>query len=1239
MIKTITAIRLFLLSVLLSMFIIPVSAQQNVKLINQHLSAEREKNNWLPGDISDWIITDQYTDKTTGLTYVYIQQRHKKIAVYNAISNFLIKDVTIVHFKPGIINHLESKVNASIPSLNPKDAFYSALVHLGKEKVNFKLLREDEERNTYLYEAPEISSSPVKIQLVYRQKDHAFILAWDVSIELKDEPHWWNIRIDALTGDFIDKNDYTVECIVSETDGNVLHDHFADEEISAPASAALATPEYNVFAYPHEAPSFGSRSLLSAPWDPGASPYGWHDTNGAIGEEYNITRGNNAFAYEDAGNNNNPGYSPSGGLSFSFDFPFTSGAAPTTNQDASITNLFYANNRIHDYLYNLGFNEAAGNFQQNNYGNGGLGNDYVKAEAFDGSGSNNANFSTPPDGFSGRMQMYLWTGNSTVCTSLNVSSSTYTGPMTAVTAQFSSTGTATGNLILVNDGSGTVTDGCSAIQNNVAGKIVLIDRGLCNLINKAQFAQAAGAIGVLIANNTGAGAFVMPGSPQISIPCVSISQADGVTLKSALQAGVVNVTMTTCIANGIDGSFDNGIIAHEFGHGLSNRLTGGPSQASCLVNAEQGGEGWSDWLSLIMTIEPGDAGTDARGIGTYAKGQPTTGPGIRRFPYSTNMAINPQTYGNLATSSGSHQYGEIWCDAIWDMSWFLIDDHGFSTDPYNATAGNNIAIRLVLEGMKLQPCGPGFLDARDAILLADAILYNNAHRCRIWEAFARRGMGYNASQGNVNTIGDENENFDLPPFCLPATQVPDAAYTSDVSSLQCGGKVQFTDQSVQPFQWLWNFDDQTTSTLQNPKHTFTAPGTYNVKLKVTNPMGTDSVTHVITVSPAFAINTTVSRTEICLGEEVEIGASASGTTNRSYNVEAIPYSPVTGSGTSVNLSDDEMSTSRPIGFTFNFYGQDYTNFYLSSNGLITFTGGQLPQPVYGQIIPSTVNPNNFIALAWNDLYPPASGSTINFFTTGTVPDRKLIVNYDTYHYAIAEAPFTQYPFKVQAILSEGSNTIELHTTVISNVSPFDGGATTTQGIENVSGTAGVPVPGRNGVIFSASNDAYRFTQFIPYSFNWLPGNLNGQTQIVTPAASGTYTVFVSDGTACNASVSTPSITVNTNCRVLDLTVLIEGYYRGNGEMIPLLYELGISGDPTACDTVTIELHDAVQTNNIAATAQAILHTDGRAVVVFPDAIQGGSYYIVVRHRHSITTWSRNPVVFSGQVTPYNFLEF
>ena len=101
----------------------------------------------------------------------------------------------------------------------------------------------------------------------------------------------------------------------------------------------------------------------------------------------------------------------------------------------------------------------------------------------------------------------------------------------------------------------------------------------------------------------------------------------------------------------LDGSLDNGIIAHEYGHGISTRLTGGRANSSCLNNDEQMGEGWSDFFGLVRTIEAGDQGTDPRGIGTYVLGQPVTGAGIRPAPYSTSFGVHNYTYASVNSTS------------------------------------------------------------------------------------------------------------------------------------------------------------------------------------------------------------------------------------------------------------------------------------------------------------------------------------------------------------------------------------------------------------------------------------------------------------------------------------------------------------------------------------------------------------------------------------------------------------
>ena len=151
---------------------------------------------------------------------------------------------------------------------------------------------------------------------------------------------------------------------------------------------------------------------LAGPTSTTASPNGWVSADGrtaSVQSQFRLA-GNNAYAYLDRDANNTP---DAAGATIT-DGNFTAAAnlslAPTAapNQQVAIQNLFYSVNFVHDKLYTAGFNEVEGNFQESNFGRGGFALDSVSAEAQDGSGTNNANFSTPADGSRPRMQMYLW---------------------------------------------------------------------------------------------------------------------------------------------------------------------------------------------------------------------------------------------------------------------------------------------------------------------------------------------------------------------------------------------------------------------------------------------------------------------------------------------------------------------------------------------------------------------------------------------------------------------------------------------------------------------------------------------------------------------------------------------------------------------------------------------------------------------------------------------------------------
>ncbi|HEX3760376.1 MAG TPA: M36 family metallopeptidase, partial [Kofleriaceae bacterium] len=161
---------------------------------------------------------------------------------------------------------------------------------------------------------------------------------------------------------------------------------------------------FNVNAQPTANQSADTRTEVSFDGDPTASPLGWVTTPG------NKTIGNNAVAATDIDGNNTVGTNETQptAVNNAFDFPYSATTNAQNSRAAAVANAFFLVNDYHDRTYKLGFTEAAGNFQTNNNGKGGVANDPVNVDAQDGSGTNNANFSTPPDGQRPRMQMFIF---------------------------------------------------------------------------------------------------------------------------------------------------------------------------------------------------------------------------------------------------------------------------------------------------------------------------------------------------------------------------------------------------------------------------------------------------------------------------------------------------------------------------------------------------------------------------------------------------------------------------------------------------------------------------------------------------------------------------------------------------------------------------------------------------------------------------------------------------------------
>lgn len=723
-----------------------------------------------------YIITSQYTSKNNGVTHVYLRQTVNEIEIFNANSALHFdKNGNVISFNNSFINNAAGILVDSKNAIDYTQAVSTVATQLGKTVV-FSLAKVVNVYNEYVVMDKRASSKEIKSKIYYLLKDNQLLKVWNVEFYNDQTGDWWNKRVDINTGKIIDENNWKTECDTKKISRKVkkkdsFYFTFPDNE----SLGKKGNGSYHVYAFPHESPSFGNRTLVNNPANDKASPYGWHDVNGIAGAEYTITRGNNVFAKEDTlDQDSSNGFAPNGGANLEFDFPVNPANYPTKYVSAAITNLFYWNNIVHDVFYNYGFDEDAGNFQQKNYQNGIGDDDHVFADAQDGSGTNNANFSTPPDGYNPRMQMFIWQAGSSNKVFNIISPDSLKGQYLSATGSFGPILNATGingDLVIGLDNSTSPNLCCSTIVNNITNKIALIDRGDCFFVNKVYNAQLAGAKAAIIINNIPGAPFSMGSGGNgldklITIPSVMISQAFGEQLKNNLNNNVtINVTLVDSSGGPkyYDSDFDNGVIIHEYTHGLSNRLTGGPDNTSCLSNGEQGGEGWSDFFALALTAKATDKPQLGRGIGTYLIGEDTTGTGIRDFPYSRNMSVNPTTYNSIKTNSEVHFVGFVWCTVLYDIFWDLVDKYGFSNDIYNGKLGNNKAMQLVMDGLKLQPCSPGFVDARDAILLADSLNNNFENKDLLWKAFARRGLGYKANQGSTNSTFDGTESFEIPP--------------------------------------------------------------------------------------------------------------------------------------------------------------------------------------------------------------------------------------------------------------------------------------------------------------------------------------------------------------------------------------------------------------------------------------------------------------------------------------------
>ena len=779
-------------------------SQDKLTIAQEYIKGQAIELGLTQNDIENMVVTDHYVSKHNGLTHIYLDQTHNGIRINNANVNLNItKEGEVVYSRNQFYKNVKKLVNNTEYSLSPDQAVRSAAIDLEIDFTKSLEIKEAISKHKFRFAESDISDKEILAEAKYQEnEDGELVLVWNFKIDNPSNLDYWDYNVDANTGAIINKINNTLYCRTKHAKSAGAHEHHncshTHQANQAEEAATSVSGTYNAYIFPAESPIHGVQSMTTEPHLVEASPLGWHDDDGIEGADYEYTKGNNVHAFTDLdGDNFSDGDEPNGGPALVFDFPHVVDEEADTNHDAATVNLFYSFSALHDLTYVFGWDEQGGNCQFNNYGADGQPFDHFIAKEADPNIANNAGVQVTADGISPIVSMGIWTAGDNV---LEVNfPEDVAGPVDVQEPTGAADGSwgilwslddinVAGDLaVAFDDHIQFPLQCCGEIQNEeeVKDKIALIDRGTCEFGTKALNAQNAGAIAAIICNipgvngGTGEELVNMNGAtdgPDVNIPAVfaPYSWCERMKVKLA-EGGVVSVTISNSFEveppTTFSSSFDNVVIAHEMGHVLNGRLLGGPNSAAGLGNAEQMGEGWSDFIGIAFTTEEGDTGEDPRGVGTYLLKESPEGVGIRRYPYSRDMAISPYTYNDIVGINEAHGIGEVWAAMIWDLYWNFVDIYGFDVTWKDNTSGNWIATQMIMDGLKIVGTNPGFADARDAILVADQVNNAGAHQCMIWETFARRGLGYDADQGSPNDSNDGSEGYEPLPTCIQELKI------------------------------------------------------------------------------------------------------------------------------------------------------------------------------------------------------------------------------------------------------------------------------------------------------------------------------------------------------------------------------------------------------------------------------------------------------------------------------------
>src|SRR5690554_4370632 len=503
------------------------------------------------------------------------------------------------------------------------------------------------------------------------------------------------------------------------------------------------------------------------------------------------------------------------------------------------------------------------------------------------------------------------------------------------------------------------------------------------------------------------------------------------------------------------------------------------------------------------------------------------GGGIRPRPYSTDFNINEMTYAatnNTGAISQPHGIGFVWATMLWDLTWALIDKHGMDPDVYNGTGGNNIAMHLVIQGLKLQGCNPGFVDGRDAILQADQLLYNGENTCLIWEVFANRGLGFSADQGSRNSRTDQTEAFDLPPFV-------GSTYSTE------------TITACESYTWPTNNQEYTTS------------GSYNAYLL--NENGCDSI---------VTLDLTITASETSTITEVACGSYTWSANNQTYfnsGVYTETLTTVSGCDSIVTLdltisnSQSSTVTEEVCGsYTWSSNNQTYTSSGVYTETLATVEGCDsvvtLDLTINNQSVSITVTEEVCGSYTWSANNQTYTSSGVYTETLATVEGCDSVVTLDltisgqAVSTTVTEEVCGSYTWSAN---NQTYTTSGVYTETLATVEGCDSIVTLDLTINNQSVSTTVTEEACGSYTWSANGQTYTSSGVYTETLATVGGCdsivtldltiSNSQSSTVTEEVCGSYTWSANSQTYTSSGVYTETLATVEGCDsvvTLDLTI-------------------------------------------------------------------------------------------------------